>query len=115
MSFTIRATLTADATRRTTVAAGAFADPSAKNDRREPMDMSASETSAQALQASPSPARSPSISIARTASSEIHSSYATPPTRPPAPTSSNASAPSITPTSLATVPWPRQPKPSPSA
>lgn len=36
MTFTIRATLTTAAARRSTVAAGAFADPSAKNDRRKP-------------------------------------------------------------------------------
>jgi hypothetical protein len=35
-AFTIHATLTTDAACQTTVAAGAFADPSAKNDRREP-------------------------------------------------------------------------------
>ena len=49
MTVTNRASLTADATRRNTVAASAFADPSAKKTIvTNPMDISASETNAQA-------------------------------------------------------------------
>jgi hypothetical protein len=86
MTVTNRATLTADATRRNAVTAAPFADPSAKNDRGEPNGYIRLGNKRAGAPGKPKPGEIAVDIDRRTVSSAIHSSCATPPTRPHAPT-----------------------------
>ena len=78
MTFTIHATLTADAPRRTTVEA----DPSAKNDQREPNGYIRLGNKRAGAPGKPKPGEIAVDIDRKNHLFAIHSSCATPPTRP---------------------------------